>query len=150
MPPPPLDNLAVVLVETRNPLNIGAVARAMSNFGCFSLRLVEPYDFAFQEAVSAVGAKQLLLDATIHATVAEAVADCTLVVGATGSAHRMPLHPYHRLEKAGRLLRLQEAGWSIDYDYGDNPSPQALPVRLTARRGEALELKLRIDDWSAQ
>ena len=51
---------------------------------------------------------------------------------------------------AGRLLRLQEAGWSIDYYYGDNPSPQALPVRLTARRGEALELKLRIDDWSAQ
>ncbi|MBE0659268.1 MAG: TrmJ/YjtD family RNA methyltransferase [Bryobacteraceae bacterium] len=105
MPPSPLDNLAVVLVETRNPLNIGAVARAMSNFGCFSLRLVDPYDVAFQEAVSAVGAKELLRNATIHPTVAEAVAGCTLVVGATGSAHRMPLHPYHRLEKAGRLLR---------------------------------------------
>lgn len=105
MPPSPLDNLAVVLVETRNPLNIGAVARAMSNFGCFSLRLVDPYDVAFQEAVSAVGAKELLRNASVHSTVAEAVAGCSLVVGATGSAHRMPLHPYHRLEKAGRLLR---------------------------------------------
>lgn len=109
MPPSPLDNLAVVLVETRNPLNIGAVARAMSNFGCFGLRLVDPYDVAFQEAVSAVGAKELLRNASVHATVAEAVAGCSLVVGATGSAHRMPLHPYHRLEKAGRLLRRQLA-----------------------------------------
>jgi len=50
----------------------------------------------------------------------------------------------------GRLLYLQEAGWEIDYDYGDTLDPQALPVRLTARRGESMELKLRIDDWSAQ
>ncbi len=105
MNPPQLDKLAVVLVETRNPLNIGAAARAMSNFGCLDLRLVSPYDVAFQEAVSAVGAQELLRNARVCGSVAEAVADCTLVVGATGSAHRVPLHPYHRLEKAGRLLR---------------------------------------------
>jgi tRNA/rRNA methyltransferase len=105
MAPSLFANLAIVLVETRNPLNIGAVARAMSNFGCFDLRLVNPYDVAFQEAVSAVGARQLLRQARVFGSVAEAVADCTLVAAATGSAHRMPLHPYHRLEKAGRLLR---------------------------------------------
>lgn len=105
MPESPLDNLVIVLVETRNPLNIGAVARAMSNFGCFDLRLVDPYDVAFQEAVSAVGAKDLLREARVCPSVSDAVADCTLVVGATGSAHRMPLHPYHRLERAGRLVR---------------------------------------------
>lgn len=105
MTPSPLDNLAIVLVETRNPLNIGAVARAMSNFGCFDLRLVGPYEPSYQEAVSAVGAQQLLKEARVFRSVAEAVADCVLVVGATGSAHRIPQHPFHRLEKAGRLLR---------------------------------------------
>lgn len=110
MTPSPLDNLTIVLVETRNPLNIGAVARAMSNFGCFDLRLVGPYEPSFQEAVSAVGAQQLLKDALVFSSVAEAVADCSLVVGATGSAHRIPQHPFHRLEKAGRLLRRHLAG----------------------------------------
>lgn len=110
MAPSPLDNLTIVLVETRNPLNIGAVARAMSNFGCFDLRLVGPYEPSFQEAVSAVGAQQLLKEAQVFSSVAEAVADCSLVAGATGSAHRIPLHPFHRLEKAGRLLRRHLAG----------------------------------------
>ena len=105
MTPSTLDNLAIVLVETRNPLNIGAVARAMSNFGCFDLRLVKPYDLAFTEAVSAVGAAELLRSARVFDSVADAVQGCSLVVAATGSAHRMPLHPLHRLERAGRLLR---------------------------------------------
>ena len=55
-----LDNLRVVLVATRNPLNIGAAARAMSNFGARHLRLVNPYEVAFREARSAVGAAELL------------------------------------------------------------------------------------------
>ena len=54
------DNLRVVLVATRNPLNIGAAARAMANFGFSRLRVVEPYDVAFREARSAVGAAPLL------------------------------------------------------------------------------------------
>ena len=50
------DNLRVVLVATRNPLNLGAAARAMSNFGLFRLRVVNPCELAFREARSAVGA----------------------------------------------------------------------------------------------
>jgi len=42
--------LRIVLVRSRNPLNIGAAARAMSNFGAFHLRLVTPYERAFREA----------------------------------------------------------------------------------------------------
>lgn len=99
------DNLAVVLIDTRNPLNIGAAARAMSNFGFFDLRLVNPYDVAFREAVSAVGAAGLVRSAKIFTSVGDAVSDCHLVVGATGLGHRQPQHPLHRLEKAGRLLR---------------------------------------------
>lgn len=105
MTPESRDRVAVVLIDTRNPLNIGAAARAMSNFGFFDLRLVNPYDVAYREAVSAVGAQDLLQKARVLPSVADAVDDCSLVVGATGLGHRQPQHPLHRLERAGRLLR---------------------------------------------
>jgi TrmH family RNA methyltransferase len=97
--------LRVVLVSTRNPLNIGAAARAMSNFGVSRLRLVNPFDPAFREATSAVGASELLANAEIHTSVAEAVADCTLVVGTTAVRNRDLHHPLRRLEPGGRLIR---------------------------------------------
>ncbi len=100
------DRLCVVLVSTRNPLNIGAAARAMCNFGFHRLRLVHPYDPAFREARSAVGASSVLADAKVFATVAEAVADCTLVVGTTAIGHRQPQHPV-KLLKDGAASILQ-------------------------------------------
>jgi tRNA/rRNA methyltransferase len=99
------DNLRVVLVSTRNPLNIGAAARAMANFGFSRLRVVAPYDVAFREARSAVGAAPLLARAEEHATVADAVADCPLVVGTTSVGHRELQHPIRRLEYGGRQIR---------------------------------------------
>jgi TrmH family RNA methyltransferase len=93
------------LVETRNPLNIGAAARAMSNFGILQLGVVNPYDVAFRKAKSAVGAAALLENATEYKTVAEAVADCTLVVGTTAVRHRELQHPLRRLEYGARLIR---------------------------------------------
>src|SRR5580693_8564012 len=99
------DQLRVVLVETRNPLNIGAAARAMSNFGFLRLRVVKPYEVAFREARSAVGASPLLADAEEFESVAEAVADCSLVVGTTAIGSRDPQHPVRRLEEAARHIR---------------------------------------------
>jgi TrmH family RNA methyltransferase len=100
-----LDRLRVVLVSSRNPLNIGAAARAMSNFGFSKLRVVNPYEKAFRTAVSAVGASELLASAEEYVSVAEAVADCTLVVGTTAVRHRELHHPLRRLEYGGRLIR---------------------------------------------
>ena len=99
-----LDNLRVVLVATRNPLNIGAAARAMSNFGAEHLRVVNPYEVAFREARSAVGAAGLLAKAKEYATVAEAVADCTLVVGTTAGGRRDLQHELRRLESGARAI----------------------------------------------
>jgi TrmH family RNA methyltransferase len=99
------DRLRVVLVATRNPLNIGAAARAMSNFGFLRLRVVRPYDVAFREARSAVGAPGLLKDAELFSTVAEAVSDCSLVVGTTAGGSRQLEHPVHRLEAGGELIK---------------------------------------------
>src|SRR5579871_4785677 len=73
----------VVLISTRNPLNIGAAARAMANFGLDDLRAVNPYEVAFREAVSAVGGAHVLQTARVFETVADAVADCSLVLGTT-------------------------------------------------------------------
>jgi tRNA/rRNA methyltransferase len=101
--------LRVVLVETSNPLNIGAAARAMSNFGFFELRVVNPYDIAFREARSAMAAAPLLANAKEHKSIAEAVADCTLVVGTTAVGHRELHHPLRRLEYGARLIRKQLA-----------------------------------------
>ena len=99
------DNLRVVLVSTRNPLNIGAAARAMANFGFARLRVVAPYDVAYREARSAVGAATLLREAVEFQGVGEAVADCRLVVGTTSVGHRELHHPLRRLEYGARLIR---------------------------------------------
>ena len=99
-----LDHLRVVLVRTRNPLNIGAAARVMSNFGIEHLRVVNPYDVAFREARSAVGAAKLLARAEEFKTIADAVADCTLVVGTSSLKHRDPQQRVHRLEHGASLI----------------------------------------------
>jgi len=102
-------NLRVVLCQPRNPLNIGAAARAIANFGCNVLRLVDPYDAAFREAVSAVGGAPVLQAAEVYTKVADAVADCSLVVGTTSVGNRELQHPLQRLEAAGPLIRATTA-----------------------------------------
>jgi TrmH family RNA methyltransferase len=100
-----LERLRVVLVNTRNPLNIGASARAMSNFGFSGLRVVSPYEPGFREAKSAVGAAALLKNAEKYDSVADAVADCTLVVATTAARRRNLQHEVRRLEDGARLIR---------------------------------------------
>jgi tRNA/rRNA methyltransferase len=100
----------VVLVSPRNPLNIGAAARAISNFGFRHLRLVNPYHVAFREARSAVNASAILEAAREFPDVASAVADCSLVIGTTALGHRELQHSLRRLEYGGRALRRHLAG----------------------------------------
>ena len=99
------DGLCVVLVSTRNPLNIGAAARAMSNLGFLRLRVVNPYEASFREARSAVGAAPLLARAEEYSSVAEAVADCSLVIGTTAAGNRELHHPLRLLKEAAPLVR---------------------------------------------
>ncbi len=99
------DPLRIVLVSPRNPLNIGAAARAMSNFGFTDLRLVNPYDVAFREARSAVRSRYILDRAQVFDNLAAAVHDCTLVVGTTAVGNRDLHVPLHRLETAGAVIK---------------------------------------------
>ena len=100
-----MERLRVVLVKSRNPLNIGAAARAMSNFGFRHLRVVNPYAPSFREARSAVGASEVLQQAEEHESVGEAVADCTLVVGTTAVRNRVLQQRLEVLEDGARLIR---------------------------------------------
>jgi TrmH family RNA methyltransferase len=102
-----LDNLRVVLVQSRNPLNIGAVARAMSNFGALRLRVVNPYEVAFRDARSAVGASELLAKAELFDDVDPAIADCQLVVGTTAIGERDLQHRSYTLEVGARTIKKQ-------------------------------------------
>jgi len=110
--------LKVVLISPRNPLNIGAAARAMSNFGFSELRLVNPYQVAFREARSAVKAHAVLEQAREYLTVAEAVADCALVVGTTAIGPRVLEHPLRRLEYGGKLIAKKLASAPVALLFG--------------------------------
>jgi tRNA C32,U32 (ribose-2'-O)-methylase TrmJ len=102
-----LGRLCVVLVRARDPNNIGAVARAMYDFGFRDLRLVNEYPVPLERARSAIDASSVLESAREFLSVAEAVADCTLVAGTTAVGLRRKEHPLHTLAEAGPLLRAE-------------------------------------------
>lgn len=99
--------LTVVLVGARNPSNIGAAARAMQDFGFLDLRVVNPFLPPFEaaqiaadatatelpagelgEVKSAVGAGSVMRAARRFDDLAEAIADCTLILGTTAIGER--------------------------------------------------------------
>ncbi|MCF7751758.1 RNA methyltransferase [Bacillus subtilis subsp. subtilis] len=94
-----------VLVGTQHPGNMGAAARAMKTMGLSRLVLVAPEkpldDEAFRRSA---GAEDVLGDAPVVATLAEAVADCTLVLGCTARARRVQLEELLPTVAAQRAL----------------------------------------------
>lgn len=82
-----LVNVRIVLVGTTHPGNIGATARAMKNMGISDLRLVNPRYFPHDDATArASGAENILAATRVISNLAEAVADCSFVAGASARA----------------------------------------------------------------
>ncbi len=80
--------ICVVLVETTQPGNIGATARAMENMGVSDLRLVNPCEVDHPEArMFSMNARHLLYEAKIFTSLRDAVQDCQLVI-ATSNRQR--------------------------------------------------------------
>src|SRR5690348_1968868 len=90
----------------------------MHNFGATRLRLVNPYDVAFQEARSAVHASEILRETQQFKTLPEAIDDCELVVGTTALGHRELQHSLRPLEYAGRVVRKQLASGPVALLFG--------------------------------
>jgi TrmH family RNA methyltransferase len=107
-----LERVCVVLVRARNPANIGAVARAMHDFGFGRLRVVNEFAVPFEAAKSAVDASAVMENAAIYTSVAEAVGDCTLVVGTTAVGERDLQH---------RLVTLAEGGVGVREELRPEP-----------------------------
>ncbi len=99
------DNLRVVLVSSRNSLNIGAAARAMFNFGFSDLWCVRPYEPAFRAARSAAGASVVLERAKVTSDLAEALGDAELIVGSTGLETRKQRHVRRELPAGAIPIR---------------------------------------------
>ena len=108
--PPPLDPLLaervrMVLVEPTHPGNIGAAARAMKNMGLTQLVLVNPLRYPDPEArFRAASAVDVVDAARVVPTLADAVDDCTLVIGTSARSRRVPWPMVDAREAAGRLL----------------------------------------------
>lgn len=79
-----LSHFKIVLVETSHPGNIGGVARAMKNMSMDQLCLVNPKIFPSADASArASGASDLLNTVEICSSLAQAIADCQIVLGAS-------------------------------------------------------------------
>lgn len=77
-----LDNVSIVLVDTRTPGNIGAAARCMMNMGLSRLILVDPPKDRHQDAFKlAAGAHEIIEKAALFPALAEALAGHGLVIG---------------------------------------------------------------------
>lgn len=86
--PMPVWKWRIVLARPRNPLNIGAAARAMVNFGFRELVVVAPYPPTWQEASSAVGADDVMKSARALDSLVEGIGAAALVLGTTCGSRR--------------------------------------------------------------
>jgi tRNA (cytidine32/uridine32-2'-O)-methyltransferase len=113
------DRLRIVLVGTQHPGNIGSAARAMKTMGLSRLVLVAPERFPHADAVAlAAGAVDVLEAAVRVETLAEAVADCRLVLGCTARSRRIALEELHPRLAAMRGIDAAEAGGEVALVFG--------------------------------
>jgi tRNA (cytidine32/uridine32-2'-O)-methyltransferase len=111
--------IRIVLVGTQHPGNIGSAARAMKTMGLSRLVLVAPERFPDREADAlAAGARDLLDAARLHDTLAEAIADCGLVLGCTARSRRVPLPEQVPREAAASALAEAAAGAEVALVFG--------------------------------
>lgn len=115
----PADRLRIVLVGTQHPGNIGSAARAMKTMGLSRLVLVAPERFPHPDAIAlAAGAVDVLEAAVRVDTLAEAVADCRLVLGCTARSRRIALEELHPRVAALRGIEAAEAGGEVALVFG--------------------------------
>ena len=111
--------LRVVLVGTQHPGNIGSAARALKTMGLSRLVLVAPEKAPNAESSAlAAGADDVLEGAQVHATLAEAVADCRLVLGCTARSRRVSLAELPPRVAAPRAVAAAADGGEVALVFG--------------------------------
>lgn len=85
-----LEQIRIVLVGTSHTGNIGSVARAMKTMGLSRLCLVAPKELPDGQSYAlAAGASDILANAQVYESLAEAVADCGLVIGSSARSRTL-------------------------------------------------------------
>ena len=116
---PAVSRIRIVLVGTQHPGNLGSAARAMRTMGLARMVLVAPEKAPDRDTVAmAAGAESLVLDAPVHATLADAVADCALVLGCTARSRRIALEELSPRHAAARALQGSMAGAEVALVFG--------------------------------
>ena len=107
----PWVNIRIVLVETSHPGNVGAVARAMKNMLLESLYLVQPKQFPDSHAMArSSGAIDVLNNAVVCDSLAEAVSDCRLIIAASARSRSIPWPTTTAPEAAQKLIDASQQG----------------------------------------
>ncbi len=108
------EQLAVVLVEPTDPVNIGGVIRAMANTGFLNLRLVRPVDFDPWHVVGVAHYTQHIVEAAQqYDSLSSAVQDCHLVIGLTGRHHRVGRNALALPEAVDRMVEAAQSGQKV-------------------------------------
>src|SRR5690606_21988168 len=111
--------LRIVLVGTQHPGNIGSAARALKTMGLARLVLVAPEKSPNAESSAlAAGADDVLEGAARHDTLAEAVADCRLVLGCTARSRRVALEELLPRDAATRAVATATGGAEVALVFG--------------------------------
>lgn len=114
-----LTNFKIVLVETSHPGNIGAVARAMKNMGMDQLRLVAPKMFPSADATArASGADDVLKASAVFDNLADALADCQIVLGSSARDRTISWPALTVREAAERFVEPGDGGPNIAVVFG--------------------------------
>ena len=116
---PHADHLRIVLVGTQHPGNIGSAARAMKTMGLSRLVLVAPERGPDAESYAlAAGADDVLAAAATCDSLAEAVADCRLVLGCTARSRRIALEELEPRAAGTRAVAEAMAGAEVALVFG--------------------------------
>ncbi|MGD2054770.1 MAG: tRNA (cytosine(32)/uridine(32)-2'-O)-methyltransferase TrmJ [Gammaproteobacteria bacterium] len=106
-----LENIRIILVNTSHPGNIGAAARAMKNMGLSRLYLVAPKEHPTFEAYSrAAGADDVLGDAVVTDSLADALNGCVWVAGTSARERAVQWPVYDPRECAGQCIEKSQQG----------------------------------------
>ena len=118
-PPAWFSNLAVVLVEPTDAVNIGGVVRVMANTGFLQLRLVRPVDFDPWHVGGIAHYTQHIVSATREfEDLPSAVADRTFVLGLTGRHHRVERNALPFSEALRAVADAAQAGQAVALVFG--------------------------------
>ena len=100
-----LDHMMVVLVEPKNPGNIGSAVRAMKNMGISTLRLVNPVSYRDEPEQRKMGyrSQEIVQQAQEYPDLASALADTTLVFLATARKGKWKKDFLSPEQAAGRI-----------------------------------------------